>query len=102
MNKIIQSDKFYQWISQLKDKIALARIRARIDRLALGHRGDVKPLRDGIWELRIDCGPGYRVYYAQQGSSLVILLAGGDKKTQESDIEIAVQLAKKWRESLHG
>ncbi len=66
----------------------------RIERLAAGNAGDVKPAGEGVSELRIDCGPGYRVYYTQQGRELVILLAGGDKRTQASDIKTALRLAR--------
>ena len=71
-----------------------ARVQARIERLAAGNAGDVKPVGEGISELRIDYGPGYRVYYMKQGRTIIILLAGGDKKTQASDIKTAIRLAK--------
>ena len=74
----------------LRDRKARARIQTRIDRLQLGLSDDVKPVRDGISELRIDYGPGYRVYYIQQGQQLIILLAGGDKRTQDRDIKTAL------------
>ena len=73
---------------------ARARDQARIERLAAGNPGDVKPVGEGISELRIDYGPGYRVYYMKQGRTIIILLAGGDKKTQASDIKTAIRLAK--------
>jgi len=76
-----------------------ARVQARIERLAAGNAGDVKPVGEGISELRIDYGPGYRVYYMKQGRTIIILLAGGDKKTQASDIKTAIRLAKNlWEE----
>ena len=77
----------------LRDRKARARIQTRIDRLQLGLLGDVKPVRDGIYELRIDYGPGYRVYYIKRDQQLIILLAGGDKRTQDRDIKTALQLA---------
>ena len=76
-----------------------ARVQARIERLAAGNAGDVKPVGEGISELRIDYGPGYPVYYMKQGRTIIILLAGGDKKTQASDIKTAIRLAKNlWEE----
>jgi putative addiction module killer protein len=77
----------------LKDDRAYARIDARIFRLALGLPGDVKPVGKGVSEMRIDYGPGYRVYFCKQGASLIILRAGGDKSTQEKDIRLALKLA---------
>lgn len=74
------------WLKRLRDQKAIARIQVRIDRLALGNPGDVKPVGEGISELRVDYGPGYRIYFSQRGSILVILLCGGDKKTQDADI----------------
>ena len=78
----------------MQDIHARARIQARIKRLAAGNSGDVKPVGEGISELRINYGPGYRVYYKQQGRQLIILLAGGDKRTQSKDIKTAQHLAK--------
>lgn len=75
---------------RLKDIRARARIAARIGRLALGNFGDCKPIRDGVSELRVDYGPGYRVYFGKVGKTIVLLLCGGDKRTQEADIERAV------------
>ena len=85
---------FAQWIDGLRDIRARARIQVRIERLAVGHAGDVKPVGEGVSELRIDYGPGYRVYFKRQGLSLVILLAGGDKRTQARDIRTALRLAR--------
>lgn len=84
-------DVFAKWISSLRDEKAKARIRVRITRLSLGHFGDCKALREGVSELRIDHGPGYRVYFARVGEMIVLLLAGGDKATQSADIAHAVQ-----------
>lgn len=80
-----------EWLLSLNDKRARARIEARFFRLATGNFGDCKPLRDGVWELRIDWGAGYRVYYAQVGNAIVVLLCGGDKRKQDADIDRAVQ-----------
>ena len=78
-----------KWLTGLRDQKAIARIQIRIDRLALGNPGDVRPVGSGISEMRIDYGPGYRVYFSQRESEIVILLCGGDKTTQKSDIENA-------------
>jgi putative addiction module killer protein len=84
------TDVVGEWLVQLRDQQARARIAARIARLAAGNFGDCKPLRHGVWELRIDWGPGYRVYYAMAGRTCVLLLCGGDKRKQASDIERAI------------
>ncbi|WP_076789759.1 type II toxin-antitoxin system RelE/ParE family toxin [Chlorobium sp. KB01] len=93
MIEIRKTSHFAKWIDSLQDIRARARIQARIERLALGNPGDVKPVGEGISEMRIDHGPGYRVYYTQQGRSVIILLAGGDKSTQARDIKTARYLA---------
>lgn len=80
-----------EWLSALNDAQARARINARIARLAAGNFGDCKPLRGGVWELRVDWGPGYRVYYARIGRSVVLLLCAGDKRRQNPDIERAIE-----------
>jgi len=91
----IRETKIYsRWFAALRDRKARARIQTRIDRLQLGILGDVKPVGEGISELRIDYGPGYRVYFVQRGKELVILLAGGDKSTQDKDIKTALDLAR--------
>jgi len=82
-----------QWLDGLRDLRARARIQVRIERLAAGNAGDVKAVREGVSELRIDYGPGYRVYFTKRGRTVVILLAGGDKHTQANDIRIAQRLA---------
>jgi len=92
------SDIFEDWLDDLKDAKAEAKIEARLARLAGGNFGDCKPLRAGVWELRIDWGPGYRIYYAMTGRSIVLLLCGGDKRKQASDIERAVALLKDYKE----
>jgi putative addiction module killer protein len=96
--EIIQSETFKRWLSNLRDRQAIARINARIRRLSAGNLGDVKPVRDGISELRIDHGPGYRVYFFRHGVSVIVLLAGGDKRTQDADINRAIGISKEWRE----
>ena len=82
MADVRQTESFARWLTRLRDRRARARILARIDRLAIGNPGDVKPVGGGISEMRIDYGPGYRVYFIERGTALVILLAGGDKRTQ--------------------
>jgi putative addiction module killer protein len=94
MADVRQTDVYAQWFGSLRDRQARARIDARIRRLSLGDPGDVKPVGEGVSELRIDYGPGYRVYFAQHGQALVILLAGGDKRTQDRDIQTALELAR--------
>lgn len=94
MNEIRRTPEFDQWLDSLKDKQGQHRIQARILRLGLGLMGDVKPVREGISEMRIDSGPGYRVYFTKQGKTLIFLLAGGDKSTQEKDIRAALELAR--------
>lgn len=84
-------EPFGRWLSSLRDRTLRARIETRLTRLAYGHFGDCKPLREGVWELRIDAGPGIRVYYGLVGKVCVLLLTGGDKGTQARDIERAVQ-----------
>lgn len=96
--EIRQTETYAAWFDRLRDREARARILVRIRRLALGNPGDVRPVGEGVSELRIDYGPGYRVYYLQHESELVILLAGGDKRTQSSDIETALNLARDWKE----
>jgi len=94
MIEIRKTQIFAQWIDALKDLRARARIQARIERLAMGNAGDVKPVGEGISELRIDYGPGYRVYYKKRGQTLIVLLVGGDKSSQTRDIKTALSLAR--------
>ncbi|CAJ0738028.1 hypothetical protein R16034_00937 [Ralstonia edaphis] len=94
MLTIRTTNAFDTWFSKLRDKTAQRRIQVRIDRLQLGHPGDVKPVRASVSELRINHGPGYRVYFAQRGAVLIILLCGGDKSTQEADIRRAIELSR--------
>ena len=93
MIEIRKTSQFAKWIDSLQDLRARARIQARIERLAMGNPGDVKPVGGGVSEMRIDYGPGYRVYYIQHERTVIILLAGGDKSTQVRDIKIALHLA---------
>ncbi len=93
MIEIRQTEVFAAWFRNLRDRQARARIQVRIDRLQLGLAGDARPVGEGVSELRIDYGPGYRIYFVRRGRELVILLAGGDKRTQERDIKRAIQLA---------
>ena len=94
MVEVRKTETFAKWLDALKDIRARARILVRIERLVAGNPGDVKPVGGGVSELRIDYGPGYRVYYKKQGRQVVILLAGGDKRTQSKDIKTALRLAK--------
>jgi len=93
MLEIRKTETYAQWIDNLRDLQARARVQARIERLAAGNPGDVKAVGEGVSELRIDYGPGYRVYFTKRGHKVVILLAGGDKTTQAADIKIALRLA---------
>ncbi len=94
MIEVRQTNVYAQWFRRLRDRQAKARINARIRRLSLGNPGNVRAVGEGVSELRIDYGPGYRVYFVQRGQSLALLLAGGDKSTQDQDIEKARNLAK--------
>ncbi|NEQ98953.1 MAG: type II toxin-antitoxin system RelE/ParE family toxin [Cyanothece sp. SIO2G6] len=94
MVKVLQTDTFASWFKELRDRRAKARIQARIDRMSLGNLGDFKAVGDGVCEIRIHYGPGYRVYYKKQGDMIIILLCGGDKSSQVSDIKKAKQIAK--------
>ena len=85
---------YRDWINALKDRAARARIQVRIDRLVHGNPGQHRNLTDGVSELKIDFGPGYRVYYTERGGELIVLLAGGDKSSQRRDIQVAIALAK--------
>jgi len=92
--EIRQTEVYSRWFEELHDRQARARINIRIRRLSLGNPGDVKPVGEGVSELRIDYGPGYRVYFVQRGQACIILLAGGDKHTQERDIKTAREMAR--------
>jgi len=95
---IYTTARFDKWFATLKGRRAKLRIQARIDRLEDGYFGDVKPLRDGVAEMRIHYGSGYRIYYIQRGLEVIILLVGGDKSTQQRDIKQAIELAKTIKE----
>lgn len=98
MSEVIQSETFARWLGKLKDRAAVMRISARIRRLTeTGNFGDSKVLREGVSEMRIDHGPGYRLYFMQSGPVIVVLLAGGDKRTQDADIKLAIEIAKEWK-----
>ncbi len=94
MIEIRKTEAYALWLDGLRDLNARARIQVRVERLAAGNAGDVKPVGEGVSELRIDYGPGYRVYFTMRGRELVILLAGGDKRTQATDIKTALRLAR--------
>jgi putative addiction module killer protein len=94
MVEVRQTEVFARWLEGLQDRRARTRIQTRIDRLELGNPGDVKAVGEGVSEMRIDYGPGYRVYFVRRGTALVVLLAGGDKGTQNRDIAAARKLAK--------
>jgi putative addiction module killer protein len=94
MIEVRQTEVYAEWFEKLRDRQARARINTRIRRLSLGNPGDIKPVGEGVSELHIDYGPGYRVYFTQRGQTLVILLAGGDKRTQDRDIKTALELAR--------
>lgn len=98
MIEIRQTPEYEKWFVSLKDRTARARIDIRIRRLSLGNLGIVEPVGDGVSELKIDHGPGYRVYFVQHGGHYVLLLAGGDKSTQARDIKKAKELARKYAE----
>lgn len=94
MIEVRQTSTFVRWLKSLGDEKAKARIAIRIRRLSLGNPGDVKPVGKGVSEMRVDYGPGYRVYFVKKGDAIVILLVGGDKRSQKKDIEAAITLAK--------
>ena len=94
MVEVRQTEFFDRWFRMLRDRWAKARIQVRIDRLGLGLPGDVRPVGEGVAELRIDYGPGYRVYFVRQGAAAVVLLCGGDKSTQDEDVATALAFAR--------
>ncbi|MCA8907375.1 MAG: type II toxin-antitoxin system RelE/ParE family toxin [Rhodospirillaceae bacterium] len=99
MAEVRQTSEFAEWLRKLHDREARARILVRIRRISLGNFGDAKSVGDGVFELRLTHGPGYRVYFARRGDAVVILLCGGDKSTQARDIQWAKRLAKEIGES---
>lgn len=94
--EVRKTPEFVRWVSRLRDDRAEIRINSRLDLLAIGHQGDHKPVGEGVYELRIHYGPGYRVYYTYRGPMLVIVLAGGDKRSQNKDIRLAKKMAKEF------
>ena len=94
MVDIKKTDVYAQWLDDLRDIRARARVLVRVERLAAGNPGDVKSVGEGVSEMRIDYGPGYRVYFTRRGNEIVILLVGGDKSTQDADIKTAQELAR--------
>ncbi len=99
MKSIFKTEDFDDWLRHLKDRQARARILARLDRVAVGNVGDVKSVGSGVSEMRIDCGPGYRIYFCNRGTTIVVLLCGGDKSTQKNDIKKAIRLADEWEKN---
>lgn len=93
MSEVRKTPEFQKWLDNLKDAKAYARVETRLFRLSLGLPGDVKPVGKGVSELRIDYGPGYRVYFTKQGNALIFILAGGDKSSQAKDLQTAIRLA---------
>ena len=100
MLKVISTREFVAWLRRLRDHKAKAKVLARIERLALGNAGDVKPIGGGLSELRIDHGPGYRIYFARRGNSVIVLIAGGDKSSQSRDIARAHIIYAKCRDEI--
>lgn len=98
MMELKQTELFRKWRTKLKDQRARALIASRLDRLAFGNACDVKPIGQGVSELRVDYGPGYRVYFQKRGNTIILLLCGGDKRTQDRDIKTAKRLAAEWSE----
>ena len=96
MIELKQTEVFRKWRTKLKDERIRGLIASRLDRLAFGNAGDVKPIGHGLSELRIDYGPGYRVYFQRRGNTIIVLLCGGDKRTQDRDIQMAKRLAADW------
>ena len=96
MTEIRKTKMFTDWIANLRDRAAVARIDVRIRRLSLGNAGDFKSVGEGVLELRVDHGPGYRVYFVRQGDLIILLLCGGDKRTQDQDIKAAKKLAREY------
>jgi putative addiction module killer protein len=98
MPTIVKSDAFAEWIDKLRDRAGAAQVLRRLARLERGNPGNVAPVGKGLSELKIDFGPGYRVYFGQRGEELVIILCGGDKSSQDRDIEVAKRLWSEWKE----
>lgn len=92
------NDPYQDWLDAMRDRVAKVAIIRRVARMEVGLFGDCKPLRDGVWELRVDVGAGYRVCYAHVGDRVILLIGGGDKKSQSRDIERSVKLLKDWEQ----
>lgn len=99
--RVLKTDEYAAWIDGLKDRFGRARILMRVDRLIHGNPGSHRHLGEGVSELKVDVGPGYRVYYSQRGDRLMLLLAGGDKSSQQRDIARAQELNRKFKEPFH-
>ncbi|GAB6064893.1 type II toxin-antitoxin system RelE/ParE family toxin [Deferrisoma palaeochoriense] len=97
MIEILRSETFDRWLRELRDPVGVARINARLRKVSLGHMGDVKALEQGVCELRVFHGPGYRIYFLRPDERTVVLLCGGDKSSQKRDIQRAKRLAREWR-----
>ena len=97
MIEVIQSSTFRRWIRRLRDRRAVARINARLRNVSIGNLGDTTSVGDGVFEIRIHYGPGYRLYFLREGPVVIVLLCGGDKDSQSRDIERARSLAREWR-----
>ena len=96
MLDIVESATFSRWVEGLRDRRAVARIQARLRNVAMGNFGDTRPVGDGVSEMRIHYGPGYRLYFMRQGANVVVLLCGGDKDSQQRDIALAKRIAMQW------
>ena len=96
--RVEKTDAYLEWIDTLKDRAGRARILVRVERLVQGNPGKHRNLTDGVSELKVEIGSGYRVYYTQRGTRILLLLAGGDKSTQQTDIALAIRLAKNFKE----
>ena len=94
MYTVLETDAFIDWVNSLRDRPTRIRLRRRLGKAARGNLGDVKPVGDGIWEMREFFGPGWRMYYLQRGELVIVMLGGGDKSSQASDIEAAKAIAK--------
>ena len=97
MIEVIRSSTFRQWVQRLRDRRAVARINARLRNASLGNMGDTRSVGDGIFEMRIHYGPGYRLYFIREGQAVIVLLCGGDKESQRRDIARARRIAREWR-----
>ena len=97
MIEVIQSTTFRRWVRRLRDRRAVARINARLRNVSIGNLGDTTSVGDGVFEMRIHYGPGYRLYFLREGPAVIILICGGDKDSQSRDIERARSLAREWR-----